>query len=369
MDLSQVLDSLVATAAKVLSVEAAAVLLLDEAGDRLAVAAYGLPEERAGALARDAFGTRQAIIVEDIHEDPRTAGLPPALHTALCVPIGESDPPLGTLHVYGGPADRFDPTDAERLRAVGELGATAIYAARDLVALERVDASKSSFVQIATHELRSPVTVAQSLVRTVLKGYAGSLTDQQRDIFRRVAGRLDFLESLVNDLLDLAATKAPELAEEEGPVAVNSSVGRAALLLQPRAEEKGVELKLRPCCEELAVWASEEGLDRIFSNLIGNAVKYTPSGGRVKITLGRTEDEIRVNVADTGIGIPEEAQPQIFEEFYRAPNARDFGVGTGLGLAIVKDLIDRYGGRIELESTVGKGSTFTVILPVYSVPQ
>jgi signal transduction histidine kinase len=343
--------------------------LLEEAGDRFAVAAaYGAEDQvSASPVDREALEQWEPVIVEDARTDPRGVDLPAGFCAALCIPLGTAEQPLGTLHVYGAQPGQFGPRHAERLQALADVGAVAIRMGREVAELERIEASMSSFIHVATHELRSPVTVAQSLVQAVLKGYAGPLTERQQDVFARVSGRLDTLECLVNDLLDLAASKAPELAEEEGAVAVNSSVGRAVLLLQPRAEEKGVALALHPCCEELAVWATEEGLDRIFVNLVGNAVKYTPPGGSVSASLGRERDQIWVKVVDSGIGIPKEAMPKLFEEFYRAPNARDFGVGTGLGLAIVKELVDRYGGRIEVESTVGEGSTFTVILPVYSL--
>jgi two-component system phosphate regulon sensor histidine kinase PhoR len=125
-----------------------------------------------------------------------------------------------------------------------------------------------------------------------------------------------------------------------------------------------VALVLRPCRDELVVRATEEGLDRIFVNLVGNAIKYTPAGGEVTVLPCGSGGEISVAVTDTGIGIPPEALPHLFEEFYRAPNARAAKItGTGLGLAIVKELVDRYGGRIEVESRLGEGSTFTVTLP------
>ena len=173
------------------------------------------------------------------------------------------------------------------------------------------------------------------------------------------------MESQVDDLLDLAAGQAAA-PEEETAVALNSSVRRVVFQLQPRAEEKGVDLVYRACREELMVWATEEGLDRILMNLVENAVKYTPSGGSVNVIMQRiSEDEIEVRVIDTGMGIPDEALPHLFEEFYRASNAKASDeVGTGLGLAIVRDLVDRYGGRIEVESGVGKGSTFIVTFPV-----
>jgi len=360
MNLGQVLHRLAAAATKALEADAAAVLLPDAAGDRLTVAAaYGC----------DMTGTQPAtslpLIVEDARADPHGILFPPGHLSAVCVSITTEQKPLGMLCVYATRPHRFTAADAERIQAVADLGGVAIDAMRTLADLEQIETAKSRFVQIATHELRSPVSVAQSLVRTVLKGYAGPLTEQQHEIFARVAGRLDFLESLINDLLDLAASKALELAEEESPVALNASVGRAALLLQPRAEEKGVSLTVHPCREELAVWATEDGLDRIFTNLISNAVKYTPAGGGVTVSLGRSAGQAWVKVADTGIGIPEEAWPHLFEEFYRAPNARQFAIGTGLGLSIVKSLVERYRGRIEVESTVGKGTTFTVTFPLW----
>jgi two-component system phosphate regulon sensor histidine kinase PhoR len=117
------------------------------------------------------------------------------------------------------------------------------------------------------------------------------------------------------------------------------------------------------------VQAVEDGLDRILVNLVGNAVKYTPAGGQVTVGLCQTGDEAFVTVTDTGIGIPPEAQAHLFEEFYRAPNAREAKIiGTGLGLAIVKRLVELYHGTIAVESQIGVGSTFTVVFPVYALP-
>ena len=219
-------------------------------------------------------------------------------------------------------------------------------------------------IRTATHQLRSPVTVAQSMVRGVLKGYAGAITEKQAEIFARISRRLDFLEDQVDDLLDLAAGQAAD-PEEETVVTLNALVGQAVSRLQPRAEEKGVGLAHQVCREGLAAWGTVEGFERIMENLVENAVKYTPTGGSVDVVLQRTgKDEIEIKVTDTGIGIPGEALPHLFEEFYRAANAKASDeIGTGLGLAIVKDLADRYGGRIEVESVVGQGSTFTVTLP------
>ncbi len=335
MELEQVLDCLADGARQTLQADAAAVRLLDKEGGQASVAATS------GLL-----------------------GAPGDYCSTLCVPLAHDGIPLGAIHAYAVEPGRFGEQDATLLTSLADLGASAIAATRALMALENREASKSHFIRIATHELRSPVAVAQSLVRGVLKGYAGELTGKQNDVFSRISRRLDFLESLVNDLLDLAAGKAPELAEEETAVSLNASVGRAVLLIQPRAEEKGVALTLRPY-EQLVVWGAEEGLDRIFVNLVGNAVKYTPSGGSATVALRRVGEDVQIEVADTGIGIPAEALPHLFQEFYRAPNAKALNaVGTGLGLAIVQDLVNRYGGRIEVESAVGQGSTFIVTFPI-----
>jgi signal transduction histidine kinase len=395
VELEQVLARLVDGAKHTLQADAAAVHLLDEESAHLTVAvvsdslAAGAPAAlrqrkpialEHSPLDREALAGRP-IIIANTHTDPRVVDMPGDYCSVLCIPLMHESNPIGTLHVYATAPRCFCEEDATLLMPLADIGAAAITSTRMLIALEALEASKAHFIHVATHELRSPVAVAQSLVRGVLKGYTGELTDKQAEVFGRISRRLDFLESLINDLLDLAAGKAPELAEEAGAVAVNASVRRMLLLLQPRAEEKGVALTHHVCYEDLvvrdaeegldrifvepAVWGTEGGLDRIFVNLIGNAVKYTPPGGRVTVSLCQVGEEIQVEVADTGIGIPEEAFPHLFEEFYRAPNAKALDeVGTGLGLTIVKDLVDRYGGRIEVESTVGQGSTFTVTFPL-----
>jgi signal transduction histidine kinase len=384
--LEHILTRLVDGARQVLQADAAAVRLFVDADAEpardiadgrdtlLAVAAASglhaaLIEREAAALDacpldREAL-SGQPVVIVDAHSDPRATGVPSCYRSVLCVGLAHEHVSIGTLHVYAAAAQCFDEEDVVLLTPLVDLGAAAIVAARALAALNAEEASKAHFIHVATHELRSPVAVAQSMVRGVLKGYAGAMTERQTEVFGRVSRRLDFLESLVDDLLDLAAGKASGTGEETA-VVLNSSVGRVVLLLQLRAEEKGVDLVHRACCEELVVRGTEEGLDRIFVNLVGNAVKYTPAGGSVDVVLQRVSaDDIEVKVIDTGIGIPEKALPRLFEEFYRAPNAKASDeVGTGLGLAIVKDLVDRYGGRIEVESAVGQGSTFTVTFPV-----
>jgi len=373
MELSHVLTYLAESAAIALRADAAAVCLLDESGTRLSVAAiHGLPAElldrgpqeiQSCALDREAMSSRAAVVADAQHGPLELPGQD--FRAGLCTPLIHEGQPVGTLHVYATVPERFSEDDAVTLRPLVDLGVAAITATRAMAELEALEANQAQFIRVMTHELRSPVVVAQSLVRNVLEGYAGKLTDKQADVFTRINRRLDGLENLINDLLDLAAGKALGPAEE-GPVVLNASIGRVVLLLQPRAEDKSLEMTFQSCRDQLVVRGTEEGLDRVFVNVVGNAVKYTSPGGAVAVSVQQVDGQAQVEVADTGIGIPEEALPHLFEEFYRAPNAKKTEVGTGLGLAIVKDLVERYGGRIQVKSTVGVGTTFTVTLPLLS---
>jgi len=371
MELSRVLTYLAESAAIALRADAAAVCLLDESGTRLSVAAvHGLPAElldrgsqeiQSCALDREALTSHAAVVADAQYDLLELPGQD--FRAGLCTPLIHEGQPVGTLHVYATVPEHFCKDDAAKLRPLVDLGAAAIAATRAMTELKALEASRAQFIRVMTHELRSPVTVAQSLVRSVL--YAGGLSDRQMEVFTRIGRRLDGLENLINDLLDLAAGKAPVPAEE-GPVVLNASLGRVVLLLQPRAEDKNLEMAFQSCRDQLVVRGTEEGLDRIFVNIVGNAVKYTPPGGTVTVLMQQEDGQAQVEVADTGIGIPEEALPHLFEEFYRAPNAKKAEVGTGLGLAIVKDLVERYGGRIQVKSIVGVGTTFTVTLSLLS---
>ncbi len=372
-----ILTRLAESAAVTLDAEAAMVCLLDESGAHLSVAAvYGLPAEwmdhapreiKSCAIDREALAGAP-IVVTDAQNDPRAGQTLPELanthwRAEMCLPLLYENIPLGTLHIYATAPGRFGAHDAASLVPLAELGAASIVAARGQEEVKNLQTRQAQFVRVTTHELRTPITVSQSLMRAVLKGYAGAMTEKQTEVFTRISRRLDLMESLVNDLLDLAAGKTRGWAEPE-PVALDASLRRVMLLLQPRAEDKNISLTLHAGREPLIVRATEEGLDRIFVNLVGNAVKYTPPGGSVAVSVQPVEGQAQVEVSDTGIGIPQESLRNLFQEFYRAPNAKKMAeAGTGLGLAIVKDLVEHFGGHTSVDSVEGQGSTFTVTFP------
>jgi len=222
-------------------------------------------------------------------------------------------------------------------------------------------------MRVITHELRSPVQVTSSLLNVLSRGYLGELNDRQADLVDRARRRIQVLETLIDDLLDLASGKADGPSDVvRGPVSLREVLHEVCVRYEPLAEEKGLSVQYSGPDEGVIVYGDREELDRIFNNLVSNAVKYTQTGG-VEVRTERADGWVRITVADTGIGIPADAFPRLFQEFFRARNAKaSRETGTGLGLAIVKDLVERYGGRVEVESVEGTGTTFVVLIPVSS---
>ena len=232
--------------------------------------------------------------------------------------------------------------------------------------LQKVDEEKSYFMRLASHELRSPLTAVQSLLHLFLEGHAGELAARQRELLERMEVRLKALLDLVSDLLRFSRLRVLEAPATSEAVDLAEVVAGAHQLFSPWAEEKGVSLALE--ADAAPVTGDREGLQEVAGNLISNAIKYTPAGGRVEVRVGRRAGQAFVSVRDSGIGIPAEDQARMFSEFFRARNAKVMTQsGTGLGLAICRHTVELHGGRIWFESQEGQGACFTVELPVRRV--
>jgi two-component system phosphate regulon sensor histidine kinase PhoR len=215
------------------------------------------------------------------------------------------------------------------------------------------------------HELRAPVSSALSLLRTLVHGLAGDMDDRQSQILERIEIRLEMLIELINDLIDLAASKTPALSESHKPIALQPLLENLVQYFSTEAESKSLTLRLKAPADKVFVNATQDGLEKIFANLVHNAIKYTPEHGHIEITLEVKDSTTEIAVTDTGMGIPEDDIPRLWNEFFRAKNARSSGItGTGLGLSIVKQYVDEFGGSLAVESIENKGSTFTVTLPI-----
>ena len=377
LNLEEVLNLVAQNAAEAMGIKACTIRLVDESGQKVeTVAAYGLSEEflakgpieiEKSIITRTAL-SGQSTVISDISRDgylqyPAEA-IAEGITSMLCVPLVIRGKSEGMICVYSAERDHFSESDGEFLSALASEGATAIVNARAYQALEMADRAKSEFVRMVTHELRSPLSAVQSMMRIMEQGYVGSLTQKQQDLVERSQRRISFLLALVKDLLDLAAGKMEQLKEEKREVVINEIIVKVTDLMQTSAEEKELDYKVEITKEPLVLLGIEDGLERVFMNLVSNAVKYTPARGSVTVKTWSKDDEIKVEVSDTGIGIPQEALPRIFSEFYRAKNAKAMEMeGTGLGLAIAKDVVEQHGGQITVKSALGEGSTFFVTLP------
>ena len=383
LSLSEVLDQLTRNAALALGTTHSSIRLLDETGERLRlVASYGLSpayqekgpvEVSQNPLAQEALSGRPALVHEaadDLRLQYARQVLDEGIHSLVVVPIVGRAGPLGILRVYADQPRRFTDADAQFVMAIARQGAVAIENAMAHETLQSAETERAQFVRTVTHELRSPVGGAQTLLRVLLKQMSGELNPTQQDIIHRVETRLDSLMALINDLLALAATTTRGFQDKPEPVALVPEVRGAVEQRAAEAQEKNISLSLTPPQGNPWVRAGHEGLAHILGNLIGNAVKYTPDGGRVTISLETRGASAVISVADTGIGIPEDELPRLWQEFFRASNARKSGiVGTGLGLSIVKRRVEAYGGMISVHSRVGEGTTFSVSLPLIAAPE
>ncbi len=229
--------------------------------------------------------------------------------------------------------------------------------------LRRVDAERTRFITLVTHELRAPINTIYTCVELALTGSVSPET--VRDMLERVKRRAAELSELIGDLLRLARAREEASRDEEVGIIQPAEVLQSVVqLMRTEAYSKDLFLSVDIDPDLPPVRANPDRLKLVWTNLLSNAIKYTEPGGIVAVALKHTPDQVVGTVRDTGIGIAPEDQQRIFEEFYRADNARALcPTGTGVGLAIVRRIIENWGGRVWVESELGLGSKFTFVLP------
>ncbi|MFW6163447.1 MAG: sensor histidine kinase [Planctomycetota bacterium] len=236
----------------------------------------------------------------------------------------------------------------------------------DLRQLKRFDKAKSKFVAVLMHHISSPLaTIACSLQALVQLGDRLEADDRAALVANSLE-RIETVQALSRKLLDLASIRAGRSLAEVRPVCPAGPLREEVANCQAEADEQGVEMTVADRSGGAQILADPDGLRLIFANLLGNAVKYTTGPVReVHAEVDADDERVRITVRDTGMGIPSGEQAHIFEEFHRAMNVEESGPsGFGIGLAVVAELVERYGGDIDLDSTVGVGTTFTVSFPL-----
>jgi two-component system phosphate regulon sensor histidine kinase PhoR len=232
----------------------------------------------------------------------------------------------------------------------------------DVTDLYRADQVRRDFVANASHELRTPAAGIRSLAEAL---QAGALADPDRgpDFVRQIVEATDRLTAILDDMLVLTRVERGQELLHPDWVEVRQACAEALTHVEQRAAAEGVDLRCS-VSEEDRVYADPASLQTILTNLLDNAVKYTPAGGAVELRGQQTPEGYEIEVSDTGMGIPEADRERIFERFYRVDRARDRATGgTGLGLSIVKHSVEAHGGQVTVRSKDGEGSHFIVVLP------
>ncbi|MFH0994268.1 MAG: GAF domain-containing sensor histidine kinase [Pseudomonadota bacterium] len=366
------MDSATRLAASIMGVKACSIKLLDAQRKKLRfTSTYGLSEdyvqskesidvEKSPINRKIIDGAVYAIghIEEQDYfaypEDIRKEGIA----SLICLPLRVEKRIFGVFCVYSDAASSFTESDVQFFMLMA-----------DLTALEieklNTEINRIWFLQKAAHQLRSPLHAVVSMLKILQKGYLGAMNVKQEDTVRRCEKRLELLDSLVKDILSLSIRRTAPIPDALHRIQVPEILRALSGLFESQARERNIDITFLIDENLPAVMATNRLLDELLTNLISNALKYTPPEGTVSVCLIRSEEgSIRLEVTDTGIGIPEQDFSRLFTEFFRAENARDFTeTGTGLGLVIVKEILDQLKGTISVSSCVGEGSTFVCHLP------
>jgi signal transduction histidine kinase len=229
--------------------------------------------------------------------------------------------------------------------------------------LEAASLHKSEFLANMSHELRTPLNAISGFSQVLRKQLFGAINDKQAEYLDDILGSARDLLSLIDDVLDLSKVEAGQIDLQVAPFSLLGALERGVVIVREQATQAGVRVSLSSSPGVETVFGDERRIRQVIFNLLSNAVKFTPPGGTVDIAAAQLGGEVRVLVRDSGPGIAPEDQERIFEEFQQTAAGKEQGEGTGLGLALARRLVELHGGRIWVDSELGKGSTFVFSLP------
>jgi signal transduction histidine kinase/CHASE3 domain sensor protein len=293
----------------------------------------------------------------------------------VLVPFGSGSELLGIIVALrtrrGHPWSAAEVAAAESIAADlgGGLHHARLYEAENRLVdeLRRVDQAKSDFLATVSHELRTPLTSIAGYVEILRERAAGPLSPAQDQMLETVDRNAARLRHLIEDVLTLSKIESGAFKTSRKPVDLAEIIGSAVMALQPAAAAKGLAVTAEEPGSGLVVAGDAGQLDRLVMNLLSNAVKFTPEGGQVEVHVRSNGSMAVLNIADTGIGIPEGDQKELFNRFFRATNAVERSIpGTGLGLAIVRTIVANHGGDLDVRSREGDGTSVTVRIPLLS---
>lgn len=390
LNIQQVLDSIVWSLKQTLGCRGCSIALLDPDTNMLEIRTaagvaskwardfkLSLGEGIAGRVALEGA----PIYVPNAAEQKDFIFFDPCVRSLLAVPLTLQQRIIGTLTVDSDQVFAFSQSDERLLTIAATQAAIAIENARlyasleqraqnlteAYTALKKADRLKDEIVQNVSHELRTPLTFVKGYVELLLDESAGPLNATQKEYLEIVVEKADAVTQLVSDIM--AIQKAEQVPVKRESISLAEVARQAIRGCAATAAQAGVTLIENTPDHLPPVVGDRNRLLQVFDNLLGNAIKFSPDGGQIVVTLKDTETEVQVSISDQGIGIPKDQHEQIFERFYQVDGSarRHYG-GAGLGLAIVKRLVEAHEGEVWVESELGRGSIFHVTIPKYHDP-
>jgi signal transduction histidine kinase len=263
--------------------------------------------------------------------------------------------------------DFSEHVDVSNRDELGALGANVDRMSDELMRLylelEAASLHKSEFLANMSHELRTPLNAILGFSQVLREQLFGEVNEKQAEYLDDILSSGNHLLSLINDVLDLSKVEAGQVELEIAPFSLREALERGVVMVRDRASNGGIKVALAADPKVDVVEGDERRIRQVIFNLLSNAVKFTPAGGAVDVSAAQADGEVRVSVADSGPGIAPEDHERIFEEFQQSEAGAEQREGTGLGLALSKRLVELHGGRIWVDSELGKGSTFVFTLP------
>ncbi|HEX5863863.1 MAG TPA: ATP-binding protein, partial [Casimicrobiaceae bacterium] len=389
LDLETVLSTIVSRATQLTGVDGGSIWEYDETReefylhatdklpDELVEALRAMPIKKGeGALGRLAV-TGEPVQMRDIVDEGvyqsrvREILIRLGYHSLLAVPLLSEDRLLGGLTVNRKSTGEFAPEVIELLKTFATQSALAIRNARLFREIQTkgrqlgiASQHKSEFLANMSHELRTPLNAIIGFSEVLAERMFGEVNEKQAEYLADILESGRHLLSLINDILDLSKIEAGRMELEPSDFDLPSAIENTLILVRERAQRRAITLQ-RTVDERVGtIQADERKVKQVLLNLLSNALKFTPEGGRIDVAAGVRDGVAEISVTDTGVGIAPEDQEAVFEEFRQVGRAAQKVEGTGLGLAISRKFIELHGGRIWVTSEVGKGSTFAFTLPL-----